>query len=134
MLMQQRTAVVRSAADCVHDNLPATTMMQSWKLNGWYGSKYSANACSSTAVHHSTQQIVYMITAQLQSKIHSWNEWLAWLCSFSNAHMQQRTAEVQHLQTIVTDKPYSHNQRCTAGMMVGMACLLSNAHTQQRTA
>jgi hypothetical protein len=37
------------------------------------------------------------ITVQLQTKMYSWNEWLAWLCLLSNAHMQQRTAVVlQH--------------------------------------
>jgi hypothetical protein len=41
-------------------------------------------------------QIVYMITVQPQSKMHSWNEWLALLCAIEHASMQ-RTAVVLRL-------------------------------------
>jgi hypothetical protein len=49
---------------------------------------------------HAAADCVYMITVQLQSKMHSWNEWLAWFCS-SSTHMQQRTAVVLLTQQIV---------------------------------
>jgi hypothetical protein len=49
----------------------------------------AAHCCSTTA-----QQDVYM-TVQLQTKIYSWNEWLAWLCSFSNA-CSSRLLYTQH--------------------------------------
>jgi hypothetical protein len=45
------------------------------------------NAQQRTAVAPQlTQQIVYMITVQLQSKMHGWNEWLAYSALLSNAH------------------------------------------------
>jgi hypothetical protein len=59
---------------------------------------------------------VYMITVQLQIKMYSWNEWLAWLCSFNNAHMQQRTAVLlQHavrgqIVYMITVQPYKDVQ------------------------
>jgi hypothetical protein len=61
--------------------------------------------------------------------MHSWNEWLAWLCSFSNAHMQQRTAvALQHAADCAYDNRTATTQRCTAGMKVGMALLIQHAH------
>jgi hypothetical protein len=71
-----------------------------------------------TAVDRSTQQIdCYMITVQPQSKMHSWNEWLAWLCLLlSNAHMQQRTAVVPQHAADCAIHNRTANQRCTAGM------------------
>jgi hypothetical protein len=48
-----------------------------------------------TAVEYGTNAAdCYMITVQLQSKMYGWNEWLAWLCSFSNAHAAAHTAVV----------------------------------------
>jgi hypothetical protein len=72
---QQRTAVVlQHAADCVHDNRTAANQRCTAGMNGWHG--LLAEQCTTrqrTAVALLTQQIVYMITAQPQSKMHGWN-------------------------------------------------------------
>jgi hypothetical protein len=47
--------------------------------------------------------IVHMITVQLQSKMYSWNEWLAWLCLFSNAHASSTCCTCSTQQIIVHD-------------------------------
>jgi hypothetical protein len=58
---------------------------------------HAAAHCCSTL----TQQIVYMITVQLQSKMYAgMNGWHGSVC---NAHMQQRTVVLQHAADCVHD-------------------------------
>jgi hypothetical protein len=92
MHTQQRAAVVlQHAADCYMITL------YSYKMYGWneWLALLIEQQCTQTAhalQYYSTQQIVHdNRTATIKDA--RLDEWLAWL-SFSNAHMQQRTAVV----------------------------------------
>jgi hypothetical protein len=57
--------------------------------------------------------------------MYSWNEWLAWLCLLSNAHMQQRTAVLLYRNaadcTLITVQ--LHKQDVQLDEWFGMALL-----------
>jgi hypothetical protein len=101
-------------------------------MNGWHGSL--AEQCTQQALLTCMQRNDCVITVQLQSKMHGWNEWLAALLA-EHAHMQQRTAVVlQHaadyyymITVQLQSKMHSWNE------WLAWLCLLSNA-SQQRTA
>jgi hypothetical protein len=93
MHMRQRTAaVLQHAADCVHMITVQPQSRCTAGMNGWHGSAHSAMHITATPAvllqHAARSRLLYMII-QLQSKMYSWTEWLAWLCLLSNAHMQQ---------------------------------------------
>jgi hypothetical protein len=126
--------VLQHAADCVHDNCTATIKDALTGMNGVDLLELSMHHAAAHCWYCSTQQMCTTITVQLQSKMYSWNEWLAWLCSCSAMHMCSSTAAVpQHAQIVYMipvqpqSKMYSWNE--------WLAWLCSPAmHTQQRTA
>jgi hypothetical protein len=85
-LIQQRTArtaVVLLTQQIVYMIATATKQRCTAGMNGWHGSAHSAMHHAAAHCSTTARSRLYMITVQLQSKMHGWNEWLAWLCSFS---------------------------------------------------
>jgi hypothetical protein len=75
-----------------------------------------------------------MITVQLQSKMHGWNEWLACSALLSNAHAAATAVVPQHAADwcMITVQPQSKMHGWNEWL--AWLCLFSNAHMQQRTA
>jgi hypothetical protein len=75
-------------------------------MAGWHGSTFEQ--CTAMRLQRTViiataaADYYYMITVQLQTKMYSWTEWLAWLCLLSNAHATHCCNAYSTQQIIVT--------------------------------
>jgi hypothetical protein len=76
------------------------------------------HTCSSTLLYYLQHQHCY--DNKLQSKMYSWNEWLAWLCLLSNAHIGSTAVVLQHAADCVHD--VIQNQDVQLNGWHGSAC------------